>query len=76
MCTDTEERAILTLTIEGGSFDEMGVGRMSEVFSLLGNIAGKYSTLVEKSSHTIVVREGFPGSAREQMPEPSGGEDA
>lgn len=71
-----EERAILTLTIEGGSFDEMGVGRIGEVFSLLGSIAGKYSTLVEKSSHTIVVRESYPGSAFEQMPESDGGEDA
>lgn len=76
MMPSAEERATLTLTIEGGSFDEMGVGRMGEVFSLLGNIAGKYSTLVQKSSHTIVVREGYPGSACEQMPEPSGGEDA
>ncbi|MGP8288967.1 hypothetical protein ACT3OH_01705 [Vreelandella zhanjiangensis] len=76
MSTGTKERAILTLTIEGGSFDEMGVGRMGEVFSLLGDIAGKYSTLVQKSSHTIVVREGYPGSACDQMPEPSRGEDA
>lgn len=76
MSTGTKERAILTLTIEGGSFDEMGVGRMGEVFSLLGDIAGKGSTLVQKSSHTIVVREGYPGSACEEAPEPSGGEDA
>tara|TARA_A100001391_G_C4885480_1_gene229371 strand:- start:119 stop:349 length:231 start_codon:yes stop_codon:yes gene_type:complete len=76
MSKAAEERAILTLTIEGGSFDEMDVGRMGEVFSLLGDIAGKSSTLVQKLSHTIVVREGYPGGAREPMLNPSGGEDA
>ena len=49
---------------------------MGEVFSLLGDIAGKSSTLVQKLSHTIVVREGYPGGAREPMLNPSGGEDA
>ncbi|MDW0357737.1 hypothetical protein Q8G38_00235 [Halomonas venusta] len=76
MSTGTEERAILTLTIEGGSFNDMSLGRMGEVFNLLGDIAGKGSTLIKKSSHTITIREGYPGSACEQMPEPSGGENA
>ncbi|MCZ0926513.1 hypothetical protein L0636_01245 [Halomonas janggokensis] len=65
MSTNQDERATLTLTIEGGSFNDMDLGRTGQIFGLLGSIAGKGSTLTHYGTHTIVVQEGYSGSASE-----------
>lgn len=78
MSKDTEQRATLTLTIEGGSFNDMDLSRTGQIFSLLGDIAGKGSTLVLRAPHSIVVEEGYPGSvlgmlSREEVEDPHRG---
>lgn len=39
MTTNQDERATLTLTIEGARFNDMDMARVGEIFGLLGQIA-------------------------------------
>ncbi|WP_062359849.1 hypothetical protein [Vreelandella aquamarina] len=58
-----EQRATLTLSIEGARFSDMGMGRVGEIFGLLAKIAGEDSVLVRYSGGEIIVKEGRPGGA-------------
>ena len=62
-----DQRATLTLSIEGARFSDMGMGRVGEIFGLLAQIAGEDSVLVQYSGSQIIIKEGRPGSASESM---------
>lgn len=60
-----DQRAVLTLSIEGARFSDMGMERVGEIFGLLAQIAGEESVLVRYSGGEIIVKEGRPGGAAE-----------
>ncbi|PAU79172.1 hypothetical protein [Halomonas salipaludis] len=60
---DDDQRAVLTLSIEGAKFSEMGMGRVGEIFGLLAQVAGEDSVLVRYSGGEIIIKEGRPGGA-------------
>lgn len=55
---DDDQRAVLTLSIEGAKFSEMGMGRVGEIFGLLAQVAGEDSVLVRYSGGEIIIKEG------------------
>ncbi|MCO7215093.1 hypothetical protein [Halomonas sp. OfavH-34-E] len=64
-----DQRAVLTLSIEGARFSDMGMERVGEIFGLLAQIAGEESVLVRYSGGEIIVKEGRPGGAAELIRE-------
>ncbi len=66
---NSDQRAVLTLSIEGARFSDMGMERVGEIFGLLAQIAGDDSVLVRYSGGEIIVKEGRPGGASELIRE-------